>query len=51
MGSRMLQPRLEAMNPVIGMRLGHPTEVSLDCLDGVLCDGGQDEEPCVRSRR
>ena len=51
MGSRMIQHRMEEMTPRIGVRLGYPKELSLDCLDGVLLHGGQDEEPCVRSCR
>ena len=47
----MIQHRMEEMNPLIGVRLGHPKELSLDLLDGVLFHVGQDEEPCVRYRR
>jgi hypothetical protein len=51
MGSGMIQPRMEEMHPRIGVRWGQPKELSLDLVDGVLLHGGQDEEPCVRSRR
>jgi hypothetical protein len=51
MGYRMIQHRMEEMNPFIGIRLGHPKELPLDFLDGVLFYVGQDEEQFVRYRR
>jgi hypothetical protein len=51
MGEGMIQHRREAMNPLMGVRLGHPTELSVDLWDGVLCHVGQAEAPCGRSRR
>jgi hypothetical protein len=47
----MIQHRMEEMNPLMGIRLGHPKELPLDFLDGVLFHGGQDEEQFVRYRR
>jgi hypothetical protein len=47
----MLPHRMAEMTPLRGGRWGHPTEWSLDLVDGVLLHGGQDEAPVVRSRR
>jgi hypothetical protein len=38
------------MNPLIGVRLGHPKELSLHLLDGVLFQVDQNEEQFVRHR-
>jgi hypothetical protein len=46
----LVQYGVEEMNPRIGVRLGHPKELSLHLLDGMLCHVGQHEEPCVRHR-
>ena len=51
MRSSMIQHSMEERNPLIGMRLGHPKELALYLLDGVLCQGGQHEEQFVRHRR
>jgi hypothetical protein len=47
----MIQPSMEEMNPLMGVPLGHPKELSLDLVDGVLVHVGQAAEPVVRSRR
>jgi hypothetical protein len=41
---------MEEMNPLIGIRLGHPKELSLHLLDGILFQVGQNEEQFVRRR-
>jgi len=46
----LIQHRMEEMNPLIGVRLGHPKELSLDFLDGILFQIGQNEEQFVRHR-
>jgi hypothetical protein len=51
MGSRMMQPRLAEMNPLMGLRLGPPQEWSLDCLEGVRFHVDQEKAPLVCSRR
>jgi len=38
------------MHPLVGMRLGHPQELSLHRLDRMLFHVGQDEEPFVGCR-
>jgi hypothetical protein len=50
MGSRMIQHRMEEMNPRIGMRLGHPKELSLHFLNGILFHIRQNEEPFIGDR-
>ena len=32
--SGLIQPRMAEMHPLMGVRLGHPTAWSLDCLEG-----------------
>jgi hypothetical protein len=41
---------MEKMNPFISVRLGHPKELSLYFLDGILFQVGQNEEQFVRQR-
>jgi hypothetical protein len=48
--SRVVQHGMEEMNPRSGMRLTHPQELSLQCLNGVLLHIGQDEEQRIRHR-
>jgi hypothetical protein len=38
------------MNPLVRIRLPHPTELSLHLLNGMLFHVGQNEEPFVRDR-
>ena len=38
------------MNPRVGIRLGHPKELSLHRLERILFQVGQDEEPFVGRR-
>jgi hypothetical protein len=41
---------MEEMNPLVGMRLGHPKELSWHFLNGVLFHIGQDAEELVDQR-
>jgi hypothetical protein len=41
---------MEEMNPRMGIRLGHPTEVAWHFLDGMLFQLGQNAEPLVGHR-
>jgi hypothetical protein len=41
---------MEEMNPRIRIRLGHPKELPLHFLDGILFQVGQDEEQLVGRR-
>jgi hypothetical protein len=50
MRSGLIQYRMEEMNPLMGVRLGHPQELSLDCLAGILVQVSQNEESFVRHR-
>jgi hypothetical protein len=43
--------RMEEMTPLLGMRLGHPQEVAVPLLDGMLCAGGQNTQPLISHRR
>jgi hypothetical protein len=36
------------VNPWVRIGLTHPKELSLHLLNGILCQVGQHEEPCVR---
>ena len=47
MGQGLIQHGVEEMKPLIGVRLGHPEELSWHFLDGILLQVGQDEEPFV----
>jgi hypothetical protein len=47
----VIQYRLQQMNPLVGIRLGHPKELALHFLDGILFHVGQDEEQLVGHRR
>jgi hypothetical protein len=44
----LIEHGMEEMNALVRMRWGHPKELSLDCLDGMLFQVGQHEEPFVR---
>jgi hypothetical protein len=46
----LIQHRRPQMNPRVRIRLGHPQELSLHLLDGMLLHVGQDEEPRVGRR-
>jgi hypothetical protein len=48
--SRLIQHSMEEMHPRVGMRLGHPKELSLHFLNEVLFHIGQDEEELVDHR-
>jgi hypothetical protein len=50
MGSGLVQHGVEEMHPRMGVRLGHPQELSLPLRDGMLCHVGQHAAPCVRPR-
>ena len=39
---------MEEMNPLVGVRLSQPNELSLHCLAGMLGHVSHDEEPFVR---
>jgi hypothetical protein len=41
---------MEEMQPLVGRRVGHPTELSVQCLPGVLWHRGQEEEALVGHR-
>jgi hypothetical protein len=41
---------MQQMNPLVRIRLGHPKELSLHFLDGILFQVGQDEEQLVGRR-
>jgi hypothetical protein len=41
---------MEQMNPLIRIRLGHPKELALHFLDGILFQIGQHEEQLVGHR-
>jgi hypothetical protein len=45
-----MQHGMQAMNPLIGMRLGHAKELPLHCLTGLLCQIRQHKEACVGYR-
>jgi hypothetical protein len=45
-----MQHGMEEMNPLIGVRLGHPKELSLHLLERILFHVGQDEESFVCHR-
>jgi hypothetical protein len=42
---------VEEMNPLVGIRLGHPKELSLHLLDGMLFYIRQNKEELVGYRR
>jgi hypothetical protein len=42
-----IQHRMQEMNPLMGIPLGHPKELPLYCLNGILFHIRQHEEPCV----
>jgi hypothetical protein len=46
----MIQHRMQQMNPLVCIRLGHPKELSLHLLDRILFQVGQDEEQFVGRR-
>jgi hypothetical protein len=46
-GQGLIQHGVAEMKPLMGVRLGHPEELSLHCVAGMLLQGGQDAEPCV----
>jgi hypothetical protein len=48
---RVIHHRMEEMKPLIGMRLGHPKELPLHFLDGILFEVGQKKEPLLGHRR
>jgi hypothetical protein len=49
-GSCLMQHGMEELNPFIGVRLGHPKELSLHFLDGLLFYIRQHKEECVGYR-
>jgi hypothetical protein len=48
--SSVVQHGMEELNPLMGMRLPHPKELAVHCLNGVLFHRGPDEEPLIRHR-
>jgi hypothetical protein len=50
MGPGSIQYGRHARHPLIGVGWGHPKELSLDCLEGMRCHRGQQEEQFVRHR-
>jgi hypothetical protein len=50
-GEGLMQDSLEEMNPLIGICLRHPKQLTLHFLNRVLFHRGQNEAPCVRHRR
>ena len=47
MGSGLLQHGMQEVNPRMGMRWRHATELSWHVLTRMLCHRGQHEELCV----
>jgi hypothetical protein len=47
---RLIQHRGEEMHPRMGIRVGHPKQLSLNFLDRVLFQLGQDEKQPVGRR-
>jgi hypothetical protein len=50
MCSGLMHHGMEEMHPLIGVRVGHPQELSWHLLDGMLCQVGHNEEQVVRHR-
>jgi hypothetical protein len=51
MCSGEIQSRMEKMNPLVGIRLRHPNELSWHLLNGIRFHRGQKEEELVGYRR
>jgi hypothetical protein len=48
--SSVVQHGMQAMTPLVSLRLTPPKELALHCLHGILLPIGQDQEPLIRHR-
>ena len=50
LGYGLMQHRVEELKPLIRIRLRHPKELALHCLNGVLFQISQNKKPLVSHR-